>query len=130
MILWASGSQVLGLQGCTTAFPSRVLILLFILCVVVFYLHVYLCTTCVPGTYRGQKRAVDLLEWNGSYCLLATVWALGMKSRLSERASVLLTAEPSLQPQKYFIVFKQVKIIKHIHLLRERERRDRQIDRK
>ena len=30
----------------------------FILCIWVFCLHVYLCTQCVPGAHRGQRRAL------------------------------------------------------------------------
>lgn len=33
--------------------------LFFTLCVWVFYLHVYLCTACMSGTLRDQKRATD-----------------------------------------------------------------------
>ena len=34
----------------------------YILCTWVFYLHVYLCTTYVPGSLKCQKRVLDLLE--------------------------------------------------------------------
>lgn len=33
-----------------------------VLCVWVFCLHVCLCTMCVPGAYRGQKKVLDSLE--------------------------------------------------------------------
>lgn len=35
---------------------------IIILCVWVFCLHAYLCTTCVPDPLRGQKRASGSLE--------------------------------------------------------------------
>lgn len=28
----------------------------------VFYLHVHLCTTCVPGAQGGLKKMLELLE--------------------------------------------------------------------
>jgi hypothetical protein len=28
----------------------------------VFWLHIYLCTICMPGTLRGQKRTQDSVE--------------------------------------------------------------------
>jgi hypothetical protein len=37
-------------------------LLLIILCARVFCLHVYLCTSCMPGTFGVQKRASDPLE--------------------------------------------------------------------
>lgn len=40
--------------------------LLFILYVWVLCLHVYMCTVCMPHTYRGQKRPLELqMVWNG-----------------------------------------------------------------
>lgn len=32
------------------------------LCVWVFFLHEWLCFTCMPGVYGGQKRLSDLLK--------------------------------------------------------------------
>lgn len=37
------------------------LLFYFILCVWMFYLYLCLCTACVCRTYRGQKKALDLL---------------------------------------------------------------------
>lgn len=45
-----------------TLFYFVFIIFLFILCVWVFFLHVCLCTMCLPVAYRFQKRASDLLE--------------------------------------------------------------------
>lgn len=44
--------------------PPTVYTLLFylIVCVWVFYPYVCMCTTCMPGAGRGQKRAMHLLE--------------------------------------------------------------------
>lgn len=60
-----------------------------VLCVSVFYLHVFLCTVCKPGDHRGQN-------WS-SRELLAAMWALGIKHGSSETAAVLLISEPTLQ---------------------------------
>lgn len=37
-------------------------IILFLLCVWVFYLYVCLCTMCVPCTHKGQKSAPGFLR--------------------------------------------------------------------
>lgn len=52
-----------------------------------FYVHEcfvciceYMCTTCMSGALRGQKRALD--SWNWSYG-----WVLGMEAWLSAKAN-------------------------------------------
>ena len=52
---------------------------------------VCMCTMCVPGTQRGQKRALDPLELELQLCVLRT------KSR-SPATAASITAESSLQP--------------------------------
>lgn len=70
---------------------------LFVLVCMSVWLHVCLCTTCVPGTLEGQRRVLDLLEQE-----LQTVvshqsygcWEFKPGSRRAASA-LLLTAEPS-----------------------------------
>lgn len=37
---------------------------LFILCVLVFYLHVCMCAMCMPDGHGGPKRALGPLKWD------------------------------------------------------------------
>lgn len=64
-------------QGCYTSKPIKIevfskvrgLIELFLICFRLVYfmcvgaLLARMCTTCVPGSYEGQKRALDYFEW-------------------------------------------------------------------
>lgn len=56
-------------------------------------MHIDLCTMCVPGAKGSLMRVLDLLglEW-------LSVWVLGIEPEPIGR-SMLLTAEPFLQPQ-------------------------------
>jgi hypothetical protein len=56
--------NLLRLKVCATMPGSSFSILFcyFIVCVGMFWLHACLCITWTPGTYRGQKRALDSLE--------------------------------------------------------------------
>lgn len=56
---------------------------IFISCIKVLYLHVYLCTTSVPGAHGGKKKKRFQISWNWSYRC---------------EHLVPLTTEPSLQP--------------------------------
>lgn len=57
--------------------------------------HVCLCTTCVPGAHRVQKRT--LFPQNQSYRLLwMTMWVLGKEpGPPQERQMVLVAEHPS-----------------------------------
>jgi hypothetical protein len=73
---------VLSLRLATWFVPRFVFkIYLFLLYVYGFCLHVFLCTTRVPGAHGGQKRASDPLElelWTGvSYHVIASASYLG-----------------------------------------------------
>jgi hypothetical protein len=65
---------------------------------------VYLCTTCVPGAYRDQKRASDPLELvTCGYELPCGWWELNLGPL--EEQSVLLTTEQSPWPVSDFKPF-------------------------
>ena len=49
-------------SGATASVLPSFLLTLIILCAWVFCLHECLCTTCMPGTCRGQKMVSDALE--------------------------------------------------------------------
>lgn len=71
---------------------------LSLLCVWVFCLNIHLCATCVPSAHK--TRTLGPLEQE----LQMTVSELGPL----EKQTVLLNAEPSLQPSnKYFVLFLQ-----------------------
>jgi hypothetical protein len=53
--------DVLEIPGVLCVF-SCVEHLFYFLCVLVFCLHICLCTTYLPGTYRGQKMEYDPLD--------------------------------------------------------------------
>lgn len=55
--------------------------------------HICLCTTLMPGACRGQMKVLCSLELEP-----LPLWALGMVTRSSGRAVMLLTAESSLWP--------------------------------
>ena len=55
-----------------------------------FCLHVCLCTTCMPGTHRGQRRVSYPVERE---------WVLGIEPGPLKEQPVLFTAEPSFQSQ-------------------------------
>lgn len=64
-----------------------------------------MCTTCVPGAHRGQRKASDLLELE----LLMVVDTMsyvtaGIEPGSSARQQALFTAEPSLQSQGKHLV--------------------------
>ena len=68
----------------------------FILHIWVLHPHVCICTTCVPGALRGQRSEEGFNQSAG--------W-LGTCPRTSlQEPQMLLTSEPSLQPQ--FLVLK------------------------
>lgn len=86
----------------TQAFPSVVLfnktrVFLFYLC---DYL-VCICTRYVPGTFGGQKRALDPLELELQKTVCDSTkhgcWEVSLYSL--QKHPVFLTAEPSLQLQ-------------------------------
>lgn len=54
----------------------------------VCFLHVSLCTTCMPGAGRGQNRASVPLNWSYGW-LWDTMWVLGIKHKSSERSRAL-----------------------------------------
>ena len=77
------------------------------MCVNVFCLHVCLCTACMPGIGRGQKRASDPLE-------LELEMVVGLHesagNRIQEEKQMFLTVEPFLQPHFIYLfinLFKQ-----------------------
>lgn len=75
-------------KSLTVLFPNSVFII--ILCVWVPCLHICLCTKCMLGALRGQKRASES-PWNKGYChLWATTWVLQIKPWFSWRASSVL----------------------------------------
>lgn len=53
---------------------------------------------CVPGACRGQRRALDSLNWSYGW-LWGALWVPGTEHRLSTQP-VLLTAGSSLQPRR------------------------------
>lgn len=75
---------------------------LFILCVWIFYLHVYICVTCmVPDAHKDQKK--ESIRSPGSSCRDSCSspcgdWESSMGPLQEQR--VWLTAEYSLQPPK------------------------------
>jgi hypothetical protein len=56
-------------------------------------------TTYMPGTCRGQRKVLDSKELE-----LMTSMGMGTKSRLSIKATVLLTIEQSLQPLSHKVL--------------------------
>jgi hypothetical protein len=73
---------------------------LFILCTWVFCLHVCLCTLHVSGVHRIWKRGSGPLRQE--LCMVVGCYGmLRLGSRYSGRAASALTAEPSLQLQKW-----------------------------
>ena len=61
----------------------------------------YVCTACMPGACGGQRKVSDFLEIElqmAGYELPA-MWVLGIEPGSS--LTVLLTAEPSLEPHAY-----------------------------
>ena len=67
-----------------------------------FCLFVCLCTMCVPGALRGQKRVLNnLLDLSNSHELPCMCWELGS----SGRAVGASNTEPSLQ--SIFVLFKR-----------------------
>lgn len=57
--------------------------ILSIVCVSVFYLHACLCTMCVHGAQRVQKRASDALRLELQMDM--NMWVLGMETMPSGR---------------------------------------------
>lgn len=57
-----------------------------------FFLHVFLCTTCVPGACRSRNGHQIPRNWSHEM-LQAIMWAPGIKPRSLEEQPVLLTTE-------------------------------------
>lgn len=68
----------------------------FILCVWVFYLHVYLCTACMSGTLRDQKRATDLSKLGLQRVMNCNVGAGNPAQVLRKSSQSSLSPKPSL----------------------------------
>ena len=51
-------------------------------------LHVYMCTMCMPGAFKGQKRISDALDLQA--ILSCPKWVLGMELQCSARAASIL----------------------------------------
>ena len=64
-------------------------------------LHLGICTTFMPGTWRYQKRSLDSLESTDASELPCGCWKL--KPGPLETQQALLTTEQSLQPQQLAI---------------------------
>lgn len=96
--LWTLFPGKLGRTVCLSIVSHFMVFKIFILSVWMFYLHVFLCTTCVPGTCKGQKRALDLLGL--SYHVGARNWTRSSQSA----ASVLNHWIISSAPIKVFFV--------------------------
>jgi hypothetical protein len=58
-IVYQSSSQVPNSNSPNNGGPKRRWETLLSLCVGIFCLHVYVCTKCMLGTHRGQKKALD-----------------------------------------------------------------------
>lgn len=52
------------------------------------WLHVFVCAMLVSGAYKGQKKALDLLE--SEKAALTAVWVLGTKLGCSARVAKCL----------------------------------------
>lgn len=50
-----------------------------------FYLHVCLCTTCVAGACRGQRRTQIAWDWSYRLLYVSHMWILGIEARSSGR---------------------------------------------
>ena len=103
MVFWHPFSYV-GILHCLSFSILLLLSFLYLfLCVLEFCQRVYLCTSCVPGTCRIQKR---VLTWTGiidSCKLLCGYWK--SSSVPLEEETVPLTAESYLQlPLFHFLL--------------------------
>ena len=65
---------------------------LFIVCVCVFCLHIFLCATCAPGALGDQKRAWNPLGLE-SHTVVNYHVSAGIEPRSSERAASALNCQ-------------------------------------
>lgn len=72
----------------------------FILCVWLFYLHICLCTTSVPGVFGDQNRILDplILELYKVVSCQPCLWVRVLNPFSGREQSVFLIAKPPLQP--------------------------------
>lgn len=68
------------------------------------FLHLCLCTACVPGAHGGRERAWDSLELRYRW-LQAIMWVLGIKPRSFTKATSALSHwANSLDPSCHFLL--------------------------
>lgn len=72
-----------------SAYSNFLLNLLLDLFMCIKYLHVWLYTTCVPGTYRGEKRALYSLKLQSQVVICHNVGS-GNEHRSATRTSRIL----------------------------------------
>lgn len=79
---------------------------LITVCVWVFSLHVYICTMCMPGAQRGQKRAPDPLTLELDSCEQPCGgWELNCGSL--QKHQVLLTTKPLSSPDEPLLLLSE-----------------------
>lgn len=68
-------------------------------------LHIYLCTSCMPSAFRGQKRLLDLLQLESPVVVSLQMCVLGTELESSARVACALHCRTiSLAPSVYIIV--------------------------
>lgn len=72
------------------------------------WLHVTMCTMCMPRVWRGQKRACDLLKLVNSWTW-AIMWMLGIEPRSSTRVTSVFSGWIiSLRPRIYALTLEML----------------------
>lgn len=84
--------------GCLSPSLHLTILARLTLCVQVFYLHVCMCTGCIPGAHEDHKRTLDLLELELWMVAEPPRGCLGSNVGPLQWQQVFLTTKPSLQP--------------------------------